>query len=205
MNNIRRYRPADRDALYDVCLRTGADGSDASDRYLNPTLLGEVFVGPYLELPGTLAWTAEFEGVASGYILCALDTAAFEAECEAAWWPRLRERYQLNSQQAGSSDDEIVRMIHHPSLADPVIAREYPAHLHIDLLPVLQGHGAGAQLIRTLLSELRARHSSGVHLGVSTANTRAIGFYHHLGFHVITETEPSAHTTFMGMHLSHDD
>ena len=35
----------------------------------------------------------------------------------------------------------------------------------------------------TLFEALRAGGSPGVHLGVSEANQRAIGFYEHLGFH----------------------
>ena len=57
-----------------------------------------------------------------------------------------------------------------------------PLDLHIDLRPELQGRGVGRQLIDELLRRLATAGSHGVHLGVDTRNTHAIGFYEHLGF-----------------------
>ncbi|MDR1894433.1 MAG: GNAT family N-acetyltransferase, partial [Spirochaetales bacterium] len=61
----------------------------------------------------------------------------------------------------------------------------YPAHLHIDLLPPLQGKGWGRALIETLLGELRNRGCPGIHLEVSADNTAAIAFYTKMGFSVL--------------------
>ena len=62
------------------------------------------------------------------------------------------------------------------------ILSAYPSHLHIDVLPRLQGAGIGGRLMQTLLDALRAGGSCGVHLVVSAGNPHAIGFYHHVGF-----------------------
>ena len=59
---------------------------------------------------------------------------------------------------------------------------DYPAHLHIDLLPEAQGAGWGRALMEGLQDALRAGGSPGVHLGVSARNQRALGFYRHLGY-----------------------
>jgi ribosomal protein S18 acetylase RimI-like enzyme len=64
---------------------------------------------------------------------------------------------------------------------------EYPAHLHIDLLPEAQGKGWGRALIDALLAALRNRKVPGLHLGVGGANTGAIAFYKKLGFAVLAE------------------
>ena len=181
---IRPYRPADRDRLYEICLLTGADGEDASELYAVPTLLGEVYVGPYLEFAPDLAWVAELDGEPAGYVLGAADTWSLEMHCEAQWWPELRKRYPRGS-QSSPADSAIVDLIHRPPTAEPGVLASYPAHLHIDLLPSLQGRGAGRVLIDTLLTELAARGVPGVHLGVSLANVRAVGFYQHLGFRTI--------------------
>ncbi|MBE2212416.1 MAG: GNAT family N-acetyltransferase, partial [Opitutaceae bacterium] len=71
----------------------------------------------------------------------------------------------------------------------PAYAGAYPAHLHIDLLPVLQGRGVGRRLMDAFLGALRVRGVPGVHLGVSTANPGAIAFYERLGFACL-ETHP---------------
>ncbi|MGV8881209.1 MAG: GNAT family N-acetyltransferase [Rhodoglobus sp.] len=181
---IRPYQPEDRDRLYDICLLTGANGGDASGLYEVPTLLGEVYVGPYLEFAPDLAWVAELGGEPAGYVLGAADTWSFEMHCEAQWWPKLRKRYPQGS-QSSPADSAIVDLITRPPTAEPGVLASYPAHLHIDLLPSLQGRGAGRALIDTLLTALSARGAPGVHLGVSLANVRAVGFYQHLGFSTV--------------------
>ena len=45
-------------------------------------------------------------------------------------------------------------------------AGDYPSHLHIDMLPDVQGGGRGGAMLRTLLDALAAAGSPGVHLGV---------------------------------------
>ena len=59
---------------------------------------------------------------------------------------------------------------------------DHPAHLHIDLLPELQGQGWGRRLIDTLAGALRERGVSGLHLVASADNTGALAFYARLGF-----------------------
>ena len=78
---------------------------------------------------------------------------------------------------------------------------EYPAHLHIDLLPRLQGRGVGRRLVDTLLDALRRRGVPGVHLGVDAANTRAIGFYEHVGFAPIGPDHDGSDGWLFGLRL----
>ncbi|ACQ78794.1 GCN5-related protein N-acetyltransferase [Beutenbergia cavernae DSM 12333] len=189
--HIRHAAPADRDALYHVCLLTGNSGKDGRELYADPEILGHRFAGPYLALEPDFAFVAEdSEGVA-GYVLGAPDSAAFEARLERDWWPDLRERYpdpgDVDS-DVRPRDPVIAHSFHHPPATDPGLLERYPAHLHIDLLPRLQGKGAGRGLMTTLLDALRAAGIPGVHLGVGAANTNAIGYYEHMGFHTVFES-----------------
>lgn len=59
---------------------------------------------------------------------------------------------------------------------------DYPAHLHIDLLPQLQGQGWGRRLIEELVGMLRARGVTGLHLVADADNASALAFYDRLGF-----------------------
>lgn len=179
---IRKYQAGEERALYDICLLTGDSGVDATGLYQDPLLLGEVYVGPYLRLAPDHALVGVDETGVAGYVLGVPDTVAFEEECEASWWPPLRERYPLSSFPPESPDDRIVRMIHNPPRTEPDVVERYPAHLHIDLLPRLQGRGDGRRLLTALLEGLAAAGAPGVHLGVSTANERAVGFYRRMGF-----------------------
>lgn len=179
---IRRYRPTDRADLYQVCLRTGDSGWDATGRIDQPALLGDVFVGPYLQRHPELAFVvADATGRAGGYVLGALDSEVFARWCAQQWWPLLRERYRDGDRDSQRMDGWLLRWIDTPPPV-PRFAARYPSHLHIDLLPGWQSGGWGRRLIERLLTELRDRGSPGVHLGVSPDNERAIGFYRHLGF-----------------------
>ncbi len=181
MANVRPAVASDRPDLYEICLQTGDSGSDATGLYDDPDLLGHVYVGPYLAVPATLAFVAEDGSGVAGYVLAAVDTAAFEAACERSWWPPLRATHPRNP-AAGGRDGALVEVIHQPPRTPDWITRDWPAHLHIDLLPRLQGSGMGRGLMAAALDALRGRGVSGVHLGVAPANRRAIGFYRHLGF-----------------------
>ncbi len=177
---VRAATPNDRDALYDICVRTGDGGRDATSLIDEPDLYGHLYAGAYLALEPSLATVAVIDDHVVGYVIGALDTAAFEARCEAEWWPVLRERYPL---PAGGTelDRRFVEAIHHPRATPPAVIERYPSHLHIDLLPVAQGRGLGRRLMQHLFDQLRAAGSPGVHLGVDPRNEHAIGFYEHLG------------------------
>lgn len=182
---IRPYRAGDRDALYRICLETGDSGGDATGLYRDPELLGDVYVGPYLELEPSLAYVLEDREGPAGYVLGALDTADFEAREERYWWPALRERYPApdpDREPEWTPDERLRHLIHHLWPTPPERLVHYPSHLHIDLLPRAQGGGNGRRLTETLLAALRERGSVGVHLGVGRRNQRAVGFYRRLGF-----------------------
>ena len=182
MTTIRHVRASDRDAVYDICLRTADAGDDGTLLYADPQLPGHVWAGPYVALEPQHAFVVDDDGRAIGYVLGALDSRAFEAELERTWWPPLRVQYPLDGAATAPGDRIARHLIHHPPRADETIVGDFPSHLHIDLLPVAQGRGNGRRLIDRLLDSLRADGSRGVHLGVSRRNLRAPEFYRALGF-----------------------
>jgi GNAT superfamily N-acetyltransferase len=188
---LREVTSADRDACYNICLRTADSGGDATGLYGDPTLVGSVYAGPYLTLDEGLGLVAVDDAGIAGYVLGTADTRAFEAACEASWWPALRTRHLDPGPDPRSPDDRVRRLIHHPPTAPDVVVGRYPAHLHIDLLPRLQGTGTGRALMERMWDRLAAVGAAGVHLGVGRANERAVGFYLHLGFVVLVEADDS--------------
>ncbi|HLK24189.1 MAG TPA: GNAT family N-acetyltransferase [Caulobacteraceae bacterium] len=185
MVQIRAYREDDLDAIYRICLMTGASGQDASQLYKDPKIIGHVYAGPYGVLQPQSALVVEDEEGVGGYIIGARDTPAFEAELEEAWWPRLRDEYPdpVGKRYAELTwDERMQRHIHHPTRTPPEITQPYPAHLHIDLLPRFQGRGLGKILIDRWFDLMRSMGARGVHLGVGTANERGVRFYRAYGF-----------------------
>ena len=181
---IRPAHPDDRDALYRICLETGDSGADATPLYRDPLLIGHIWAGPYLALAPDFAFVLEDAAGVCGYVIGAPDTAAFEAWLERAWWPALRGQYPDPADvppAERSPDQRLMHLIHHPHRGDPAVLADYPAHLHIDLLPRGQGGGNGRRLMETLFAALTRAGVPGVHLGVGLRNARAQGFYRHLG------------------------
>lgn len=181
-HHLRPYEPRDLDRLYEICLRTGAAGKDATDAVGEPRLFGELYAAPYGVLePEHALVLDDGTGRAVAYVLGALDSRAFEARCEADWWPALRERHPTGS--GGTDLDELlIAMLHEPHLADDEAVAVFPSHLHIDLLPEVQGQGWGRRMMAAMEALLAGDGSRGVHLGTSVRNERAIAFYRHLRY-----------------------
>ncbi|WP_424187126.1 GNAT family N-acetyltransferase [Actinokineospora sp. G85] len=185
---VRRTTAADEPALADICLRTGTEtGGDATAEFTDHSLIGKAYASPYAVSPHALGFVGVDDQGVAGYVVGTPDTAALERWCEEHWWPALRPRYPPTD--ADTFEGRIIRHIHDPQRADPDLLRDHPAHFHIDLLPRLQGHGAGKLLLTTMLHALAATGAPGVHLGVHRANTRAIAFYHRMGFTEHTRTD----------------
>lgn len=177
---IRPYRPEDRDAVYDVCVRTARAGGDARGRFSDDDLMPDLFAGPYLELEPELAFVVDDGGVV-GYVLGTADTARWAVEHRRRWLPRVADRYPAVAEPA-TAEEVLVDLLHHPERNVRPELADHPAHLHIDLLPSHQGRGLGRALMRTYLGALHDRGVPAVHLGMDPANTGARAFYDRLGF-----------------------
>jgi len=183
MPTIRAYRPADREACYDVCIRTGDAGADATALYRDPRILPEIFTGPYVDLEPEFAFVlADEADTAIGYIIGTPDTRRFVAAYRRSWLPVVGPRYPEGGGEG--PDAERIAQLHHPEwMLDGEVPDRYPAHLHIDLLPQAQGQGAGRAMVAAFLAAVRAAGAPRVHLGMAAGNSGALAFYQRLGFH----------------------
>jgi ribosomal protein S18 acetylase RimI-like enzyme len=187
MVDIRPYRADDLDKLYDICLATGDNGADAAHLYRDPKVIGHVYAGAYGVLSPETAFVVEDGAGVGGYIIGPADTYAFEKRCEAEWWPALRARYAdpAGDPKTWSWDERMVHHIHHPDGTPERINREYPAHLHINLLPRFQGRGIGKRMVDTWLAKVAAMGAHGACLGTGDSNPRSVRFYRAYGFREI--------------------
>jgi ribosomal protein S18 acetylase RimI-like enzyme len=185
---IRPYHPSDLVALYRVCLLTGDNGNDARQLYRDEELLGHYYVAPYVVLEPDLCFVLLADGAPCGYVLGTRDSDTFRAQTEQQWFPPLRARYPLPPDTDRSRDADMIRLIHAGMHHTSDLAA-YPAHLHIDLLPLGQGQGWGRAMMQTFLDRLRALHVPGVHLGVGRRNPRAIAFYERMSFQQLDSSE----------------
>jgi ribosomal protein S18 acetylase RimI-like enzyme len=225
MAHIRPYRDADLRAVYDVCVRTADAGGDARGKYRSDDLMPDLFAGPYVFLEPDFAFVLD-DGLgdegqgAVGYVLGTPDTAAFVRAYRERWIPRLAGRYSAppdnpappdSAVPSGNPaspapparpDDEMIALHYRPERLLWPGLDAYPAHLHIDLLPPFQGAGHGRALMETFYAAAARAGAPGVHLTVLAANTRAIGFYRHLGLRRLDPAEPGeARVVYLGREL----
>ena len=186
---IRPYHPTDLYSLYTICLRTADSGRDATPLYRDPELMGHLFAAPYAVAEPDLCFMLTVDGTPSGYVLGTRDTGAFTRWCATAWFPALRARYPLPAPDDNSPDARAIRDIHRGEPGHPEIIADYPAHLHIDILPAGQGQGLGRRMMATFLDRLRALGVPGVHLGVGKRNPGAVQFYERMGFARVIDAE----------------
>lgn len=177
---IRPYRTTDRADVYEVCRRTAAGGGDATGLYSDDDLAPNIFAGPYLEFDQGLAFVVDTGTRVSGYVLATGDTRAFVQWYTDEWLPRLRRFRRVVTPV--TAEDRIVDLGYRPERMLIPEVDEYPAHMHIDLLPDLQGQGFGRVLVDTELAAVRDRGIRGLHLIMDPANVAARGFYDRLGF-----------------------
>lgn len=188
--NIRPFHFSDLPSIYRICLLTAKSGKDASDIYKDHDLVGHFSAGPYAFFEPELTLILTLDNKPSGYILGTKNSEEFSTKCEAEWFPTLREQYTLPDASDQSNDANIIRRIHNGYIFKEEF-HNYPAHLHIDLLPVTQGKGLGRKMIETFIQKLKNGNVSGLHLEVGKKNIGAIEFYKKIGFHQIVEYDYS--------------
>lgn len=181
MNRIRPYEPRDLPDVYKVCVRTGASGSDATGDFSSDDLLGDIFAAPYVTLEPHLAWVVDTGDRVAGYLVATANTPAFVERYQTEWLPGFAAKYQLTEPAVSLEERLIARGLCPDTMISPG-TEQFPAHLHIDLLPELQGKGFGRALMRLLLRSLQERGVPGVHLEVGINNLGARAFYARLGF-----------------------
>ncbi|MCA5894760.1 GNAT family N-acetyltransferase [Isoptericola sp. NEAU-Y5] len=208
---IRTYRPSDRAAVAEVCVRTAAGGTDARGVYSDDRLMPEVFALPYVEYAPDLAFVVVHpldetetarrdpadevlhveDGVLVGYVLGVADTRAFVDWWQESWGPGFDARHPApgispTGAEPGFTEESLLRCGSDATrMVTGISAAEldaYPAHLHIDLLPQAQGQGLGRTLMDTLRAALADQGVPGVHLGMDPTNTGARAFYDRYGF-----------------------
>jgi ribosomal protein S18 acetylase RimI-like enzyme len=202
---IRDYQPGDESGAYYVCLKTGNHGDDGEPFYQDdPDALGRVYVGPYLRFEPELALMLEDEDGICGYAFGALDSRWFYDLYERHWRPELCEQFPApgGDPSTWSRTQSVHHVYHHPDYFCPEPYEEYPSHLHIDLLARKHRQGFGGQMMREIMTRLRAKGSPGVHLGMSASNERAHRFYTKLGFtELVRQGAGENESIYMGRRL----
>ena len=201
MVEIRPFQASDLNALYGICLKTGDSGLDGTHLYENPRIIGDIYAAPYALLRPDLVLVAQDEAGVAGYVMGVDDTRVFETLCLTDWWPRMQATYPYpkgTPRTDWTADQMRAAQIHYPQTSPQAVVIDHPAHLHINLLPRLQGSGMGRALVGTWLAAVAKMGGRGVHLGCNANNHRALRFYDAYGWRRL-EIQDAGRTVWMGI------
>ena len=196
--SIRSYKSADTSAVYEICLKTGNSGQDATHLFSDPLVLGHIYVGPYMEFEPQSVFILEDDQGPCGYIMGVLDSQTYYQWMHSEWLPKIRVNYKKPTGNLDTWDEteKITDLLFHP--ASQRLLPDYPAHLHIDLLSRAQGKGQGKLMMDRFIDYLRNNKIPGLHLDLSSRNDRAFNFYRKYG---MEELDRDKESIMMGYHL----
>ena len=185
MYSIRSYHPKDAKHLGQICIKTAKDVFQG--KKITETALVDVYCRYYIEQePENCFVVADKNDEAKGYILCAKNYKNYKNV--------FVEKYL----KTWNPVTHVMGRLSVAAMRD--FAEEYPAHLHIDLLPECQGQGYGRKLIELLIKHLKEQKIKGLMLHVGGDNYRAQAFYKKCGF---KELHVEKDGVLMGMKLVH--
>lgn len=185
-------------AMRRICLLTADSGRDATGLYATDELMPDLFCEPYLRFFPELAFVLADDNNPVGYVIAAGDTSDYARRYRAEWIPLLAERYPPLVAPPSTPTEHLLAGCHFApeKLVRPEFA-DFPAHLHIDVLPSHQGNGHGRRLVATLIDALRDGGIPGIHITMLTSNTGARAFYARMGFAEIDVVDAEDGLTYL--------
>lgn len=167
MIGIKRYEKKDYDGVRFVCLNS--EGKEITGN------LGEfilhTFCDYYIENEPENCFVLDDNNKTVGYIICAENYDQYKEIFDREYLPLTKPLGEENYKWACES-----------TVLQNKYKKDYPAHLHIDILPEYQRHGWGGKLLTTLFDHLRVKGIKGAMLTAGTSNVNAGKFYRKYGF-----------------------
>lgn len=170
MLSVRKYEQKDYDGVRYACLHS--EGVEPAADFGEFVL--HTFCDYYIEHEPFNCFVLDDDGRAVGYVICAEDYDAYKKTFDAEYLPL--------SKHLG---DEFYHWADTSTILQNKYKADYPAHLHIDLLPEYQRKGWGGKLINALAEHLKAKGIKGVMLTAGTENVNAGSFYKKYGFSLL--------------------
>lgn len=172
MVTIRPYTEKDKEDVRFTCLNS--EGPSPDGKRIDNFVLN-TYCDYYLEKEPQNCFVAVDENdKAIGYVICTEDYDRYYNCFIKEYVPRLPKYDLILRYRARNS-----------SIPQRKHKAEYPAHLHIDVLPEYQRQGVGHMLVDALCAHLKAKGIKGVMLTTGESNEKGRGFYNKYGFDLL--------------------
>ncbi|MER3396076.1 MAG: hypothetical protein C4318_01240 [Acidimicrobiia bacterium] len=181
----RKYEPNDRAAVRFICCETGHLGDPIDPYFSDREVFADFVTRYYTDVDSAWSWVLEDRGEVVGYLTGCPDSKVYAAKVKKVWALVATKALARGVPLRPSSGRLTWRLLWDVARERPSFGHygpEYPAHLHINLLPQARGRGGGRMLIDAYLAALRAASIRGVFLETSCENTRAVAFFRSMGF-----------------------
>lgn len=189
---IRKYNDTDFEQILNICYKTGYMGKDleGTGKFDDKKLFGYFFCAYYLFYEKEHCFVAvdsDHNNRVVGYIIGTMNTKRqiLMFIIKMCWRIGLRLLYTLCMYP--STLRSIRNMFKNKAYKNipKNFYNEFPAHLHINLLPEYQSRSIGTSLLTTFENHVRNNsdiHEIGIHLKTSNKNCSAVKFYTKNGY-----------------------
>jgi GNAT superfamily N-acetyltransferase len=192
MPDVRPYEPRDRDAVREICRATAYGGAERA-RPIDPLLLTDLMTRYYTDYTPEAVWVAERKGRVVGYLAGCFDEAPLRRIMIRRIVPQAVAAAVARGLLLRPALWQLISVLPRFAAASrravPAGRGEsldnYPAHLHVNLLPEGRGRGLGERLVAQLCAAAAGRGLPGVHATLLEDNRGARRFFERLGFEAL--------------------
>lgn len=190
---VRKYQPSDRQAVREICCATAFMGKPCANFFDGDEIFADALTGYFTDYEPQSCFVAEKGGLVIGYLIGAKDVKqmnkvfrrklAFKLLAKAFFkgtFLKLKNLAFFSRCLSGMVKGQF---------RQPDFSGEYPATLHINLLPEFRGLGIGSQLIAEYLKYLKGQGVKALHF--ATMSEKATKFFNQHGFMVLFRSRRS--------------
>lgn len=194
---IRPCKNDDEDGILEVCYKTGYMGEDLNNRgiFNDVKLFGYLFCLYYIRYEKKNCFVAVDSNRGNkivGYIIGTLNSKRQEKLFKKKMIYKIVLRLLLHtSWKYPESLKQILFFIKSLDLKNEPknLYKEYPSHLHINILPEYQHKGIGTMLMDKFETHVRENNIVGIHLRTSNKNIKALPFYKRKGYNIVYQKD----------------
>lgn len=186
---IRPYRFSDRASVRKICSDTADLGSPVENFFHDREIFADLITTYYTDFEPQLVWVADFQEKAVGYLTGCLDNLRYRQIMLYRIIPGVFSRAILRGVFWRQDTWRVLKaMFTNYRLGGfkrKNLFKDYPAHLHINIVGGFRHQGLGQALVEKFLTQAKQAHSAGVQASVSQDNQPACNFFSRLGFSVL--------------------
>lgn len=183
---VRKYKPGDRADVRHICCETALMGEPLEKFWIGREPFADLWSAYWTDHEPESCFVAEVDGRVVGYLLGCTDTEKQERITFKKMGPGIISKLfttgSIFNRKTSRYLYQTARSAVRGELKTPNFKKEYPAHLHTNLINGFRGLGLGRELMNQYFSYLRSKRVYKCHLGTTTYNKQAIPFYMKFGF-----------------------